>query len=59
MKTLPQTFQLITFWAAVSKFYPLSLSHSQIAVVILENREFKYSALAEVKTDEKISMIQD
>ena len=39
-KILPQNFQMIIFWAAVSKFCPLSHSQSQIPIVNLENREF-------------------
>ena len=31
---------MIIFWAAVSKFCPLSHSQSQIPIVNLENREF-------------------
>ena len=41
VKILPQNFQMIIFWAAVSKFCPLSHSQSQIPIVNLENREFK------------------
>ena len=40
VKILPQNFQMIIFWAAVSKFCPLSHSQSQIPVVNLKNREF-------------------
>ena len=37
---MPQNFQMIIFWAAVSKLSPLSHSQSQIPIINLENREF-------------------